>query len=168
MGRDRWTTTPSRSSRVAHLQTAPDCSLGLTVTGYEFPEIESGLDANWLMIDMEAVAGSERWRAKEPALETTELTSLVSWLRGVAGANMPRAHFEATEPNLSFIAVRHGDWIRLTTLLRLEFAQPDVDADHQFEGNALEFTLRAEDLSRFADELGAEAARFPVRPPSAK
>lgn len=63
--------------------------LAIQVGRYQYPEIVEGMDANWLMILMLASDGKRRWWSYDPALLTTEVSSLAGWLRNVAAGIPP-------------------------------------------------------------------------------
>jgi hypothetical protein len=149
---------------LARFEAASGRSFQLDVVGYQFGQAKGSYwdDDNWLVIEINVVEGVRQWRAREPALQTSELVALVEWCREtVAGATIDA--FEAIEPNLSFTATSDGGMIALTGLFRLEFAFPDLDREDRIEGSAVEFILSAQDLRRFADELETEGAKFPIR-----
>ena len=151
---------------MARIEADPEHSLQLDIAGYQFPAGEKDeSDANWLVIELAVTYGDRRWRAREAALLTYEITDLVNWLRQVAEGGQAR-EFDAIEPNLSFSARRDDGAISLFARFRLEFCRPALDYDQRVEGESLEFRLAAGDVKRFADDLETEARRFPWRPPS--
>ena len=160
-----------------------EASLRLDVLGYQFPDIEDGWDADWLMIRMAARDGQREWHVEDPALTTVEARELVAWLRRVAAreshapARQPSraawaeaygppsnlGRFEALEPKIGFRAHDLEDAIELVAIFSHEFLPETGTGRRLAERHELPLRVSPEDIERFASALEADASRFPVR-----
>ena len=124
-----------KAKRVARIESDSEHSLQLDIVGYQFPAGERcETDANWLVAELAVAYDDKRWRAREPALLTSEVTALIEWLRHVAVGDAVGG-FGAIEPNLSFGAVPDGDAILLSAHFCLEFCRRELDYDQRVEGD---------------------------------
>jgi hypothetical protein len=115
-------------------------------------------DANWVVVRMAAADGNRRRSSTAPAFLTWDLQRLVNWLRAVAD-HVPDLHhgYSSLEPNLQ-LEIAYGDAEEVR--MRAHFSQ-------EFEPSAgnpwIDFILDRSALYRFADELHAALAPFPIR-----
>lgn len=140
-------------------------SFHLQIAGYEFPETQSGYDANWLLIRITATLLEGTWTVTDPSLLTYEVAELVSWLESFAANTHSETALGFTEPNLSF---RGGERADGTRILRVSFAAEcrppwartgSPDARDPF----VEFALNEIDLHVAAESLRSQLALYPQR-----
>ena len=140
------------------------CSLTLTLTGYQFPELANvPYDSNWLNVKLELVHEGEVWSAIDPALFTYEVNSLIGWLRGVSAGKYDERHLWFTEPCISFhLSPAEGEPENLVVELRHEFrpSWANQDLDVEFK---VKFSLASIDLTRAAQSLENQLCRYPQR-----
>jgi hypothetical protein len=67
-----------------------DNQITFSISGYEFPDATEGYDANWLVLNIDAVAGSERWQAEAACLLTWDVVLIRHWFRTIAEGKKPR------------------------------------------------------------------------------
>ena len=143
------------------LSNGENTELELRAVGYQFPELATGMDSNWLMIELLARHPRGSWRRTDPALLTWELVDLATWLEQVA---LNRGDHEVwfIEPCLSLSATRNEE--AGSTHVRIhvshEFAPPWAEAD---EGADLNFELTEAELGAAAASLREQVKRFPQR-----
>ena len=71
--------------RAKQLSDAKGTSLSLTISGYQFPEIENDShDSNWLNITGKVEHPRGSWTFVDPCMLTYELEGLSDWLESVA------------------------------------------------------------------------------------
>jgi hypothetical protein len=159
---------------VAARMNGPDgMSLDLSIEGYEFPDLPCPVDRwdDWLLLRVRVADGARSWTHVDPSLTTWQMRGLIRWCDAIAaaGTDVPTA-FEATEPNLSFLARRTGDEIHLTAVLAEEtcppWVSPDAAAPKNWAGNTAfhaTFSVGPAEVQAFAAALADELARFPER-----
>lgn len=130
--------------------------LVLRVEGYQFPQFETGSDANWLVCDVQVeVQDHATFRAHlRPTLMTDELKDLATQLHALVEHRAGRAILEHIEKCIGLtIASEDGQttvegFVEEHTAARLEFGPAEIDQPS---------------LQRAADQLEAIANAFPVR-----
>ena len=136
-------------------------ALELSISGYEFPAIETEPDdSNWLNVVSKVNHQHGSWSFHDPCLLTYELEWLCSWLEGVAAR--PNAEHEAeyfTEPNLEFHVIQRDEATTLRVHLSHEASPPWTTAT----GVDLDFPLAINDLRVAADTLGGYLSKYPQR-----
>jgi hypothetical protein len=156
---------------MARLTGPPDHVFDLHPISYEFPEANSGWDANWIVVRIAVTDGRRRWSATDPAFLTWELNSLVRWLRGLAHAAPDLDDsFGAIEPNLEFKAEVRGEGVRLRALFSHEFhpewaAWRSSGRKYDLSQVGVDFRPGLAGLRSFADDLGRELSAFLERSP---
>jgi hypothetical protein len=74
--------------------------LELSIKGYQFPENPKD---DWCFVKVFVKQGTDTFEALDPALETTELLSILEWFRCLSERKLPRyARLCFTEPCLEF------------------------------------------------------------------
>jgi hypothetical protein len=140
-------------------------SLELSISGYQFPEVKDGDDADWLLVEVRASRGGRAWRSRDPSLQTFEVEALARWLEGVAhGSSFPDA-CDFVEPNLSFELVR-VDRARaeLRAYFELESRPPWAPADGAgLRDLWVTLTPSRDEAAAAAAALRAALAAFPTR-----
>ena len=56
-------------------------SFSLSIEGYQFPEIETERDADWLNIRVTVISDGQQWEFVDPCLMVAEYEMLANWLR---------------------------------------------------------------------------------------
>ncbi len=79
-----------------------DSWLELDIAGYQFPEITTGWDANWLMIEGRAAIHGSEWAFVDPCLLAQEVLQLAKWLESVGNPGQLSLACFFTEPNMDF------------------------------------------------------------------
>jgi len=138
--------------------------LELSVENYQFPDSPKD---DWCFVKTVVKQGDDTFEVIDPALETTELLSMLEWFRCLAGRKLPRyARLSFTEPCLEFefLACR-GDSVRIAINLSHEM-KPNFDLK-QFGLPPSEwkvvFELEKNDFDKVIPGIEAAIMRCPVR-----
>ncbi|WP_222845677.1 WapI family immunity protein [Flavilitoribacter nigricans] len=135
----------------------------LSITNYEFPDINNHWDANWLLVYLKVQSKLGNWQTIDPSLTTWELQELIEWFLDLADDQKPELNpMEFTEPNLSFhhlYALDNKKIIRIR--FELESRPQSASDDREY---FVDCDLTNSDLQEIAEELTKELARFPKRP----
>jgi len=141
-------------------------SFELTITGYEFPDIEQDIyDADWLNVHTKVSHPLGSWSAQYPCLFTYEVEWLARWLEKIAShPAVPDTRF-FTEPNLAFSLFSKNDGEQMLQVnLSHEMAPPWLGSeDEAIEGLSIDFRLRELDLTGAAQSLCEALKRYPPR-----
>lgn len=77
--------------------------LNLKILGYEFPEIENGIDSNWLKLNLEIKGRGINLNETDPSLQASELEELTRWMmRLILGKLEVNQYWQPLEGNLTF------------------------------------------------------------------
>ena len=145
-----------------------------SVIGYQFPEIETGEDGNWLLLKLDLEVKDKRFVRVDPAITMFELEHLIEWFEDVSDKKIPRStNLYFTEPNLQFELygcreniIRYG--IKLCSEFKPDFPVGlwadwvDDEDDDEIEA-VLVFENSVEEFKEFSAGLRNELARFPKR-----
>jgi len=165
----------------------------LDVVGYQFPDIDGGVDGNWLNIRIDVTIPQGSWSATEPALLTEDVLGLAGWFEELVTApalNTTRTVTTADfhdydalvgslgvpgglsfdEPNLAFsLEEADAERIRLRVWFELECrppwsARPRWAPPKEPQPEVYaDLVVTREDLTRAARDLYAQMRMFPVR-----
>ncbi len=115
-----------------------------SITGYQFPDIESDSDGNWINVKYECFYRDNQFEVIDPSLLTTELKEIFDWFDLISKNQIPKyTSLNFLEPNLEFILYGNkNNIIRYGIKLDLEAKPPfrieefsipyDEDEDHEF------------------------------------
>lgn len=158
--------------RVTFQNPSHDLDFQLSITGYEFPEVKTGLSADWLNVRIETRYKALRFRAEFPALCTQEVGDIADWFETISRNDIPRFITTCfTEPNLEFqlLANRDGE-IRFGIQLSHEFKPPfgirELTVDDQVEEEddfIMVFEYGFEEMRSFAGSFRALLVSYPRR-----
>lgn len=142
----------------------PADTLELHLISYQFADADNWWDANWLIVEISAQLNGRRWRARDAALLTIDVTELADWLARVAtGRDVPET-IEFTEPCLA-LTVDHdaAEPRALHVNLAHEFSPPWLDGDARLDGVRLRLALDPVALLDASSTLRRQVAGFPPR-----
>lgn len=133
-----------------------DLDFQLSIPGYEFPEIKTGLSANWLIVRARTRYKALRSCVDFPALCAQELGDIADWFETISRNDIPRfvtAGF--IEPNLEFeLLANRGDKVRFGIRLSHEFKPP-----FRIEELAIDDQVEEDDPFVMVFEYGFEEMR---------
>ena len=140
-----------------------DLKYSLSIDGYQFPEIKSDWDGNWLMIRSEVQYKKNRFDAVDPSLVTMEFTDIVNWFDCISNNKIPKySNLCFTEPNLEFqLFGNRGDVIRYGIKLDLEL-KPNFKIDDH-DDFVMVFEHNFDQLMELKNKLRIECDAFPQR-----
>ena len=141
-----------------------NCSFGMSLTGYQFPELSDvEHDSNWLNVRIEVKHPRGKWSAVDPALLTYEVQWLIDWLRSVSAGGHDKRHLWFTEPCLSFhLSPTETEPDKLVVEFSHEFRPPWATEDLDEQPNIV-FQLKSIDLIDAAQSLEDQLRRYPQR-----
>lgn len=123
---------------------------------------EGEVDANWLMIRLQASDGVSTWTSTSPVLEDRDLPPLVDWLHDlVSRADAAETEWGATEPNLHLVARGSGPTREIRVELSQEWRRPGTDLED--DPSVVELSVPLDRIHQFAKEIEAISLSFPVR-----
>ena len=73
---------------VMNLISKDGVKLNFKIIGYEFPEIQKGLDSNWLYLNIKIQGDGIFLNETDPSLQTTELNRLSRWFMRMLLGNL--------------------------------------------------------------------------------
>jgi hypothetical protein len=137
------------------LSSSNSISFELTITGYEFPDLETDYDADWLNIGTTVVHPLASWSAEFPCLFTYEVEWLARWLEKVALSQASDDTCFFTEPNLEFSVFSQSNGEKTFRVnLSHEMAPPMAQSeDKVFEGISIDFRFEELNLHAAAQSL---------------
>ncbi len=158
------------SNAVTFRSDAYDVDFRLSFLGYDFPDIETGLTANWLVVKSECRHKGQAFSAQYPCLTTAEIKRIAQWFLDIGNNDIPK-HTDICfiEPNLEFRLGGNSDgMIRFIILLSQEFKPPFKSV---FTGQALQpddefclaFDYPFDAMKAFGQQFLDLAAAFPQR-----
>ena len=139
-----------------------DNQITFSISGYEFPHATEGYDANWLVLNIDALAGSERWQAEAACLLTWDVVFIRHWFRTIAEGKKPgdkRCYFGMETDFVllyrGFIRENHRFYVRLSYGL----------APHRRLGECVTFPVEVDGpgLVSCCGELNQMVKLFPLR-----
>ena len=137
-----------------------DTSFSLAITGYEFPRIVEGYDANWVYVDIEVAICQRTWKSHDPCLLTQDVIRLGQWFEQIRlGKPLPYRTFicdmdiEFQYKGLREMAHHFRVWFRWGCLPKW------------FKGSkfGIDIVATNNDLSNVIQKLEEAAQRFPPR-----
>ena len=149
-----------------------DLQFQISVKDYEFPEVTTGHDANWLITRIQVQHRHQDFSAEFPALLTGDLRFIVDWFKAVSAKQIPRfTTLCFTEPNLEFeLYANTGDAIRFGIKLSHEFKPPlripELTLDEAFNEDddfVMVFEYPFEDMRSFACRFQSLYDAWPQR-----
>lgn len=147
----------------AELRSTDGQYVRVEILGYEFPRIKNEAeDSNWLMVRVSVKTKDKKWKAKNPCLLTTELNSLIRWLRTVADDGKRPSELEFMEPCLSFEVPREEGSSDERIGLRIGLSH-ELRDDKSPEPLYMGITVTGNQILTFADSLAEYTRRFPPR-----
>jgi len=146
-----------------------------SIKGYQFPDIESDYDGNWLNVKYECFYKDKQFVVVDPSLLTTELKAISEWFYKISNNEIPEyVSLSFIEPNLEFILYGNkNNLIRYGIKLDLE-AKPPFDIDEFLvnssedeEDEESEFIMIFEsylgDLRKYSDQFRELCKQYPQR-----
>lgn len=140
-----------------------------SITGYQFPGIESDTDGNWINVKYECFYRDNQFEVVDPSLLTNELKEIYNWFDLKSKNQIPKyTSLSFLEPNLEFILYGYNNnTIRYGIKLGLEAKPPfrieefsisdDEDEDHEFimifESSLDDFKMYSELFSKLCEEF---------------
>jgi hypothetical protein len=69
--------------------------LSFLIKGYEFPQVKSGLDSNWLKLNLQIKGRGINLNQTDPCVQSSELGELIRWLMRLMLGNLePNQYWE--------------------------------------------------------------------------
>lgn len=144
----------------------------LSITRYQFAELSSVYDDEWLVMRGEIQSSHGSWQFEDACLQTFEYMFLANWLRNIESPDSPDA-IRFIEPNLSFATCIVNGEPSLVVQFELE-CRPTCDADASVADTTRAFPhrvndriypFRLNDFAAIADSIEAQLKHFPIRRP---
>ena len=138
--------------------------LGLSITGYEFPEQPGD---NWLMIMVTVAQAEKVFESADPALQTTDLVDLHDWFECLSSNRLPRySRLTFIEPCLEFeFLAREESTVRIAIKLNHEL-KPAFNLE-QFgrasENWSIVFNIGKSEFSGILKSLSLAIQQYPIR-----
>ncbi|SHO49213.1 WapI family immunity protein [Desulfopila aestuarii] len=131
---------------------------------YEYPDITSGFDANWLMINIKVNFQDKEFCATDPALLTCEAQDIFNWFQSISNDRIPRrTHLGFLEQLFHFeLLGRSPDCIQYAIHLDDSF-KPDFAIGESGEDFIMIFDHTEDCLRGIARQLKKEIGYFPMR-----
>ncbi len=140
-------------------------SLELWIKGYQYPELETGIeDINWLVVEGKVAHPRGGWSFREPCLLTFEVSSLAEWLESVDRIKDFDEELSFIEPNLRFNCrlEQPRAWVRV--FFELECLPPwAITSDTEEEEFWVEFPISEADFRGAAQSLREQLEKYPQR-----
>ena len=147
-----------------------DVDFRLSILGYRFPELETGLDANWLVVKIDCRHRGQPFSHETPCLTTAELKNIAQWFFDISKNDIPRGvRLCFIDPELQFELYRNLDGvIRFGILLTHGFRPPfksvftgdDLEPDDDF---CIAFEYPFDAMKAFGQRFLDLAEAFPQR-----
>lgn len=148
-----------------------DLELDFSIKDYEFPDILSGWDGNWLVVQLECRYRGQVFKSKTPSITTHELKEICQWFKSIAVNTIPEyTVLSFTEPNIEFRLFHNKSGkIRFGILLNAESKPPfsiqeftiqPVDLDEDY---VLVFENSFKEISTYATNFQNLLTDFPSR-----
>ena len=132
--------------------------LSFLIKGYEFPQVKSGLDSNWLKLNLQIKGRGINLNQTDPCVQSSELGELIRWLMRLMIGNLePNQYWEPLEGNLTF---EFGGKKENVFLLRI-YPRENFSIGQNFF--LLEFLYTDKELSKLIQSLIKFQKKFPVR-----
>lgn len=135
------------------------------LVGYQFPEISTGWDGNWVLADVRVNDPRGNWAFVDPCLTTWEVERLAQWIDDIAAGRDSEHEWTFTEPVLAFQIRPYGRGRTLRALFDLEGAPPWRPRQMRSGGSPsfIDFRASPSDLADAARALRESLAEFPAR-----
>jgi hypothetical protein len=136
----------------------------LSIEGYQFPDIKSDWDGNWLMVKSEVQYRDKVYTRIDPSLVTLEFLDIVKWFDCISKNEIPKfVNLYFTEPNLEFqLYGIIGNVIRYGIKLDLE-VKPSFKIDEHSDDFVMVFEHSFDQLKELKNQLKRECDSFPQR-----
>ena len=138
--------------------------LQLAVIGYQFPD---NSEDDWCLVNAVVIQGNDKFEVTDPALETTEVTSILEWFKCLSLHKLPRFNkLSFTEPCLQFefLACNNGN-VRISVNLSHEM-KPSFEIS-QFNRQSNDwniiFELCTDDFKSIIGNIEAVLMQYPTR-----
>ncbi len=140
------------------LKSTDRTELTFLIVSYEFPNIKSGIDSNWLKLNLQIKGRGINLNETDPCLLTTELNDLVRWLMRLMLGNIEtNQYWETLKGNITF---EFGGKKENVFLLRI---YPRDNFSVGITPFSLEFMYTDRELSKLIQSLIKFQKKFPVR-----
>ncbi len=139
--------------------------LDFTIEGYQFPDIASGFDANWLVVGLVLRYRDKVFKQKDPSITTDELRAIHEWFLSISKNEIPTyVTLDFLEPNLAFQLLRNQNGMILYGIqLSLECKPPFVIEDCIDDECVLVFENSHQEMENYAEHFHSLSKAFPVR-----
>lgn len=139
-------------------------SFELTITGYQFPNLDDRHQSDWLNVHTEVRHPLGSWLSEFSCLFTYEVEWLIRWLKKVVSGQVSCETCFFTEPNLEFATFLKTDKQILRVNLSHEMAPPWLQSkDEAIEGFDIDFKLKELELDVAIQALCENLKRYPPR-----
>lgn len=141
-------------------------SFSFEITGYQFPQITEGYDANWLIIGFNVSTRQYQWQISNSCLLTWDVICLMNWLRKIAHDEpLPYEEFTGLEIDLSIqYRGKEDEQYKLRIKLRYGCIPLEIIEKEGIDKRIrLDFKVDAEGLERMADAIEKEIKCYPPR-----
>ena len=141
-----------------------DVELELCITGYQFPMSPND---NWCLLKITVMHNGQSFEAEDPALETTEIVSLLNWFKRLSEHRLPKyGLLSFVEPCIEFEFISCKDKL-VTISINLDYElKPDFNLTQFgsiYEHWNMRFDLNFNDFERIINELEVVLQKYPVR-----
>jgi hypothetical protein len=136
----------------------------ISIEGYQFPDIKSDWDGNWLRIRSEVQYKDNVFTRVDPSLVTLEFADIVNWFDCISNSKIPKyINLSFAEPNLEFQLYGNvGNVIRYGIKLELEL-KPNFKIDLYGDDFVMVFEHSFDQLKEIRDKLKRECEAWPQR-----
>lgn len=136
----------------------------LMIEGYQYPELETGWDGNWLLIYSKVEYQNVNFERSDPCLVTSEVENIINWFRCISSGSVPEhTNLSFTEPNLEFQLYRkRNNLVQYGIKLDLEL-KPNFKIDDSKNEFVMIFEHSFEELRKIALSFEKQLAKFPKR-----
>lgn len=131
----------------------------LKISGREFPEITTGDDSNWLIVESTIRTKDLNTNTSSPALEIPDLKDISLWFKSLSEGEKPKWYPELgfMEPCLEFL-VEHIDLKKASIGVKLDLEfRPKTKSREDF---IMHFTLSRNELKKKSREFYEEYKRY--------
>lgn len=133
--------------------------LKFNIDGYEFPNVNSGFDSNWLILHLLIKRNRVLLNHKDPSIQTSELLQLVRWfLKMLLGKLVPNQYWSPLEDTFSFEYIGTKE-----EQFEFRFYPRDVFSVGSGTPFSLEFQYSDKELARIIQTLINLSRKFPIR-----
>jgi hypothetical protein len=147
-------------TRMVMLHGEDGYAFGLTIDGYEYPDIVTGYDGNWLFVRVDIQHPRGDWWFRSAWMTTLDARRLIDWLEGAVVGSV---EYEWTTYELVFTFALTPMPGSLISVVVTRGALPQWHGANDGRELILKFGRDADDIRMFAENWKAQVARFPVR-----